>query len=137
MSPDGGHPAAPGAKRLDKIQVKDIRQWINKLAATCQCCEQGKDAARPEAKRRCCAVQDKTIGRNPVSNVKMTTRRAPKARRKSQAWSVDDARWFLESSWHAGEALYAAFVLVLVLGLRRGVVLGLAWDRIDFDADEL
>jgi integrase len=33
--------------------------------------------------------------------------------------------------------LYAAFVLVLVLGLRRGEVLGLAWDQIDLDAVEL
>jgi integrase len=38
--------------------------------------------------------------------------------------------------WHAGEALYAAFVLVLVLGLHRGEVLGLAWDQLDLeDAD--
>jgi len=43
----------------------------------------------------------------------------------------------LESAWHAGEALYAAFVLVLVLGLRRGEVLGLAWNQIDLDAAEL
>ena len=33
----------------------------------------------------------------------------------------------------AREALYAAFVLVLVLGLRRGEVLGLAWHQIDLD----
>jgi integrase len=50
---------------------------------------------------------------------------------------VEDARWFLESAWHAGEALYAAFVLVLVLGLRRGEVLGLAWAQVDLDGGEL
>jgi integrase len=154
-----------GGKRLDKIQVKDIRQWSNKLAVTCQCCMQGKDAARPESQRRCCAigkccnqtlsprsrkdardtlraaltcaVEDETIGRNPVAKVKMTNRRVPKQRRKRQAWSVDDARWFLESARHAGEALYAAFVLVLVLGLRRGEVLGLAWDQVDLVGGEL
>ena len=58
-------------------------------------------------------------------------------RRKRQTWTVDDARWFLESTWHAGEALYAAFVLVLVLGLRKGEVLGLAWDQVDLDDAEL
>jgi integrase len=67
----------------------------------------------------------------------MTKRRETKQRRKRQTWTVDDARWFLESTWHAGEALYAAFVLVLVLGLRRGEVLGLAWDQVDLDDAEL
>ena len=54
-----------------------------------------------------------------------------------EAWTVDDARWFLESAWHAGEALYAAFVLILVLGLRKGEVLGLTWELVDLDAAEL
>jgi len=152
-----------GGKRLDKIQVKDIRQWLNKLATVCQCCAQGKDAARPQHKQRCCAagncchdklsarsvmdardtlraaftcaVEDEVIGRNPAA-FKVTRRRAPRLRRKFQAWTVDDARWFLESAWHAGEALYPAFVLVLVLGLRRGEVLGLAWQQLDLDGDE-
>jgi integrase len=67
----------------------------------------------------------------------MTKRLAPRQRRKRQAWTVDDARWFLESTWRAREALYAAFVLVLILGLRRGEVLGLAWDQVDLDDAEL
>jgi integrase len=153
-----------GEKRLHKIEVKDVRQWLNKIADICQCCAQGKDAARPERKRRCCAagkccrdvlsvrsrrdardtlraaltcaVDDEVIGRNPVSKVKVVARRAPGSRRKPQAWSVDDARWFLESAWHAGEVFYAAFVLVLVLGLRKGEVLGLAWDEVQLDGDD-
>jgi integrase len=63
----------------------------------------------------------------------------PRTQAAPQAPDLDreDARWFLESAWHAHEALYAAFVLVLVLGLRRGEVLGLAWDQIDLDDAEL
>jgi hypothetical protein len=34
-----------GHKRLDKLQVKDVRQWLNKLASVCQCCTQGKTSA--------------------------------------------------------------------------------------------
>lgn len=67
----------------------------------------------------------------------MTKRREPRQLRKRQAWTVDDARWFLESAWHRREALYTAFVLVLVLGLRRGEVLGLAWDQVDLDEADL
>jgi integrase len=153
-----------GSKRLDKLQVKDIRQWLNKLAETCLCCAQGKDAARPEGKHRCCAVgrcchqvlsarsrkdardtlraaltcavEDEIISRNPVTAIKLSNRRVSR-RRKRQAWTVDDARWFLESTWHAGESLYAAFVLILILGLRKGEVLGLTWELVDLDAAEL
>jgi len=45
-----------GAKRLDRLQSRDVQTWINRVARTCQCCAQGKDAARPKHKRRCCAV---------------------------------------------------------------------------------
>ena len=40
-----------GATRLDKVQVQDIRQWLNKLGRICQCCTQGKGrcASRGEA----------------------------------------------------------------------------------------
>ena len=44
---------------------------------------------------------------------------------------------FLNRPWHDNDALYAAFVLVLVLGLRKGEVLGLAWELVDLDAAEL
>jgi integrase len=83
-----------------------------------------------------CAVEDEVISRNPVKG-KTLQRREPRARRRRQSWSVDDARWFLESTWHAGEALYAAFVLVLVLGLRKGEALGLAWEQVDLYGGEL
>jgi integrase len=83
-----------------------------------------------------CAVEDEIVGRNPVNAIKLSNRREPN-RRKRRAWTVDDARWFLESAWHAGETLYTAFVLILVLGLRKGEILGLTWELIDFDAGEL
>jgi hypothetical protein len=35
-----------GTKRLDRLQVRDVQIWLNKIRQTCQCCAQGKDAAR-------------------------------------------------------------------------------------------
>src|ERR1051326_6521768 len=32
-----------GSKRLKKLTVRDVREWLNKLVNTCQCCAQGKD----------------------------------------------------------------------------------------------
>ncbi|GAA2622945.1 hypothetical protein GCM10009863_41470 [Streptomyces axinellae] len=45
-----------GAKRLDKLTVRDVREWLTKLADTCQCCAQRKDAKRRPERQRCCAV---------------------------------------------------------------------------------
>ena len=43
-----------GAKRLDRLSVRDVQTWVNKLRIRCQCCAQGKDAARRVPV--CCAV---------------------------------------------------------------------------------
>jgi integrase len=63
---------------------------------------------------------------------------APRQRKRRVApWVSEDARRFLESARADGDAMYAGFVLVLVLGLRKGEVLGLRWDAVDFESGEL
>ena len=79
------------------------------------------------------AVSEELISRNVAAMVKMPSGRA----RKAQAWSSEEARRFLESARDDGDPLYAAYILVLVLGLRKGEVLGLRWADIDLDTAEL
>lgn len=150
-----------GSKRLDRLQVRDIRAWLNQLRQACQCCAQRKDAARPERLRRCCAighccgqrlsertikdardnlraalsnaVGEELLARNAASIVRLSTPR----KRRNKWWSADEARAFLESARRDGDPLYAAYVLILVLGLRRGEALGLTWDDVNFDAAEI
>ena len=51
--------------------------------------------------------------------------KSPKQRRrKIVPWSSEEARRFLESARADDDPLYAAYVLVLVLGMRKGEVLG-------------
>ena len=52
-------------------------------------------------------------------------------------WTVDEARRFLESAKRDQDPLYAAYVLILVLGLRKGEVVGLPWDAVNLDGAEL
>ncbi|MFI9847927.1 N-terminal phage integrase SAM-like domain-containing protein [Nonomuraea sp. NPDC051941] len=53
---------ALGNKRVDKLTVRDVQTWVNKLCRSCQCCVQGKDSARSESHsnpnrlRQCCAI---------------------------------------------------------------------------------
>jgi integrase len=152
-----------GTKRLDRLQVRDIQTWINKVAQTCQCCAQDKDARRAEMKRRCCAIgrcchgtpsprtindirgclraalshaiAEDLISKNPAAAIKVPSAR--RRTRKVQAWSSEEARQFLESARADDDPFYAGYALVLALGLRKGEVLGLVWDDINLDADEL
>ena len=150
-----------GPVRLDRLSVQDVQRWLNALRGQCQCCSQGKDAGRPARLRRCCAMGEccesrlsarsiadvraalrsaltsaatrELIARNPAALVKLPAAR----KRRRKAWTTEQARTFLESAKVSADALYAAYVLVLVLGLRRGEVLGLVWDDLDLDGGEL
>jgi integrase len=153
-----------GHIRLDRLRVRDVQTWLNSLAATCQCCAQGKDArrsAKDPSRARCCAkgecchsvasprtikdlrtvlrsalstaISEEIIDKNVAALVK-----APRIRaRKVTAWSSDEARRFLESARADAEPLYAAYVLILGLGLRKGEVMGLTWPAVDLDGAEL
>ena len=69
------------------------------------------------------------VGRNVAALVKLP----PLRKRKGSSWTSDEARTFLEAARADTDPLYAAYVLVLVLGLRRGEVLGLTWKHIAWD----
>ena len=150
-----------GSKRLDKLTATDVRAWLHKLRETCQCCAQGKDARRDERDRRCCAVgrccgqvasertcrdawttlrtalsnavREEIIPRNVAALLRVSKPR----KRRVKPWSVDEARKFLVSARERRDPMYAAYVLILVLGLRRGEVLGLRWADVDPDAQEI
>jgi integrase len=57
--------------------------------------------------------------------------------RRNPPWTVAEAQLFLAAARKADDPFYAAYVLILVLGLRKGEMLGLAWERVDLDKGEL
>lgn len=144
-----------GQKRLDRLTVRDVQLWMNDLKTQCQCCHQGKDCRRPENRQRCCAVgacchqvasewtrhqawtvlqsalsaavREELLTRNVAALVRVPVPRPKRAK----AWTAEQSRQFLESARADDDPLYAGYVLMLVLGLRRGELLGLAWEDVD------
>jgi hypothetical protein len=57
-------------------------------------------------------VEEEIITRNPVAVIRLPAPRKSKRR----VWTVDEARRFLESARHDSDPLYAAYVLIVVLG---------------------
>src|SRR5674476_1003661 len=76
---------------------------------------------------------DELIDRNIAMGIKL-----PSARTRQPApWSVEEARQFLVSAKDDADPLYAAYVLILVLGLRRGELLVLTWPMVDLETAQL
>jgi integrase len=73
------------------------------------------------------AMREELVSRNVARLAALPA--APSQDRRP--WSPDEARQFLQAARR--DLLYAAFVFLLIYGLRRGEVLGLSWDDIDYD----
>ena len=76
-------------------------------------------------------MRDELIPRNVAALVRVPL---PRSRVRS-SWTASDARRFLEFSFDNGDPMHAGYVLMLVLGLRRGELLGLRWDDIALETD--
>jgi integrase len=146
-----------GGKNLSRFTKRDAQMWVNNLAQTCQCCAQGKDSARPEKKQRCCAIKkccnsrlssrtlkdvrdcfraalncaisDELISKNVVGLIKLPSVRKKRGKR----WTSEESRKFLASAKQDNDPYYAAYMLILVEGLRKGEMLGLPDDGVNFD----
>jgi integrase len=140
---------------------------ITSLPTLCTCCDQKKDHKRPEEKWRCCAkskedccksfparytiiairrtlraalnqvIREELISKNVAALTTLPSASKTKKPRPRMVWSVDEARRFLEHLREADDPLYAAYVLILFLGLRRGEALGLTWNSIDVESEEV
>ncbi|MFD8443793.1 tyrosine recombinase XerC [Streptomyces globisporus] len=115
-----------GGKRLESLGVADVRRFLVQVekkttAAT------AKEAHRVLRTALTAACREELITRNVASLVE-----PPRAKsRELSPWSLDETLVFLAAS--RKDPLYAAFVLAITMGLRRGELVGLRWTDLDLD----
>ncbi|GAA3891456.1 site-specific integrase [Saccharothrix violaceirubra] len=156
---------ALGDLRLPKLTVSRTQRWMNELARTCQCCFQGKDARRDAKRQRCCArgacckallsrrslsdiraclrnalsqaIREELVTRNVAALIKIPKVVGQRRARKRKRWTNAEAKAFLASAREDGDPLYAVYVLVVLLAMRKGEALGVPVDAPNFRTEEL
>ncbi|WP_344085233.1 tyrosine-type recombinase/integrase [Luedemannella helvata] len=150
---------ALGKKRLNRLTAVDVRTFIKRLENACLCCQHKTDARRAADQRRCCAVgqccksvpsrrlvqQVHSVLRNALQaavreellqrNVAKLVRVTSPTYEVNRGLTVDQARLLLKAAHD--DRLSALYVLALYLGLRRGELLGLRWEDINFEVEAL
>ncbi|MEU6945275.1 site-specific integrase [Streptomyces sp. NPDC046316] len=115
-----------GSKRLESLGVADVRRFLVQLekqttAAT------AKESHRVLRTALTAACREELITRNVATLVEPPRAKA----RELSPWSLDETLDFLAAARR--DPLYAAFVLAIAMGLRRGELVGLRWTDIDLD----
>src|SRR6516225_5337313 len=114
-----------GSRRLTSLTVPIVQQFLN------QRLEKGDSVRKVQVMRSVLsaaltrAVREELILRNVARLAEL-----PQWQRGTvRPWSADEARQFLAAS--RSDALYPAFLMLILYGLRRGETLGLRWEDID------
>jgi integrase len=144
-----------GRKKIRTLRAAEVRTWLARVAAECQCCKHGLDVDRKQccAAGECCrsvlsrrmvqsihavlrnalqnAVREELITRNVAQLVQVPT----PVYDTGKGLSLTQARLLLKAS--EDDRLHALYVLALVMGMRRGELLGLLWEAVDLERGSL
>jgi len=77
------------------------------------------------------AMREELLARNVARLVELKPHRA----KQFALWTVEETTRFLHTA--VSDPLYAAFLLLIVYGMRRGEVLGLRWQDVDWQQNKL
>ncbi|MER5739810.1 tyrosine-type recombinase/integrase [Streptomyces sp. NPDC002262] len=119
-----------GSKRLESLGVADVRRFLVQLEKKTSAAT-AKESHRVLRTALTAACREELVSRNVATLVEPPT----VAARELSPWSLDETLDFLAAA--RKDPLYAAFVLAIALGFRRGEVVGLRWENVDLDKREI
>ncbi|MGW1796260.1 tyrosine-type recombinase/integrase [Streptomyces sp. NPDC001984] len=115
-----------GSKSLETPGPRHVRTFVAEVSRVASPAT-AKEAHRVLRTALTAACREELVTRNAASLVE-----APKVpRRDLSPWNLDETLAFLEQARR--DPLYAAFVLAVSMGLRRGEILGLRWSDVDLE----
>ncbi|MFI9200543.1 tyrosine recombinase XerC [Streptomyces sp. NPDC053048] len=116
-----------GTKTLEKLSVRDVRTALTRIAKATTAAT-AKESHRVLRSALSAACREELITRNVVKLVEAPTVPAY----EGSLWTLEETLRFIFTARR--DPLYAAFMLAVGLGLRRGELVGLRWQDIDLDA---
>ncbi|WP_079110507.1 tyrosine-type recombinase/integrase [Streptomyces roseifaciens] len=116
-----------GTKTLEKLSARDVRAALARIAKATTAAT-AKESHRVLRSALSTACREELITRNVVKLVE-----APSVDvYESSVWTLEETLKFIFVARR--DPLYAAFMLAVGLGLRRGELVGLRWQDIDLDS---
>ncbi|WP_432071544.1 site-specific integrase [Streptomyces wuyuanensis] len=119
-----------GSKRLESLSVADVRRFLVQLEKKTTTAT-AKESHRVLRTALTAACREELVTRNVATLVEPPSVDA----REMSPWSLDETLDFLGAA--RKDPLYAAFVLAIALGFRRGEIVGLRWENLDLDKREI
>ncbi len=115
-----------GTKRLEGLTVTDVRTFLTRHARNTTAAT-AKESHKVLRSALSAACSEELISRNVAKLVD-----PPRVESKQyDPWTIEETRAFLQVV--RGHHSYAAIMLAIGLGLRRGEIVGLKWSQVDFN----
>lgn len=115
-----------GTKRLESLGVADVRKFLA-VHSKVNSAASAKESHKVLRSALSSACREELIARNVAKLVD-----PPRVEvAEHDPWTIDETLAFLRAA--RADPSYAALVLAIALGLRRGEIVGLKWSQVDFD----
>jgi len=115
-----------GSQLITRLTVRDVQGFLNQKINDGHSVPKAQVIRKVLSSALTCAMRDELVSRNVARLVELPKHETAEV----YPWSADETKHFLDAA--STNSFYPAFLLLGLLGMRRGEVLGLRWQDVDF-----